>query len=100
MAKEMDFQYGFDAQGIENLLNEVKGQVITKAAGHATEKLTIINTACDKNWQGQSREDFKVQLKKDAQKFASSLNNLYSAFEREIANAGFNFDKFDKNLFK
>ena len=100
MAKEMDFQYGFDAQGIENLLEEIKGKVIDNAAKDAVDRLDIINKACDANWQGQSREDFKTQLGKDARKFQSALTTLYNAFEREIANAGFNFDKFDKNLFK
>lgn len=99
MAKDMDFQYGFDAQGIEQLLADVKGQVITKAAEHATEKLTIIQTACNANWQGQSKEDFLTQLNNDATEFASALKSLYNAFEREIANAGFNFNNFDQNLF-
>jgi uncharacterized protein YukE len=100
MAKEMDFQFGFDANGIEKLLEEIRGKVITNAANDAVNKLNIITKACDANWQGQSREDFKVQLGKDAEQFKNALTTLYNAFEKEIANAGFNFDNFDKNLFK
>ena len=100
MAGNLDFEYGFDAQGIENLLAEIKGCVITQAAGHATSELSIIRNRCDQIWEGQSKETFLAQLSKDAYKFSDALTSLYAAFEKEIVNAGFNFDNFDKNLFK
>jgi len=99
MAKDMEYQYGFDAQGIENLLDEVRGYVIQNAATHAKD-ISVIKSACDANWEGQSKDDFLVQLQNDANTFASRLTTLYNAFEREVANAGANFSNFDKNLFK
>jgi hypothetical protein len=100
MAKDIEFEYGYDAQGIENLLTEIKGCVLTKAGGHAVEKLSIIKKACENNWKGESKDDFLVHLQKDAERFQAALSELYTAFEKEIANAGFNFSKFDQNLFK
>ena len=100
MATNLNFEYGFDAQGIENLLGEVKGCVIKNAANHARNDVSKIKTTCSQIWQGQSRDDFCNLLQQDANKFATALETLYTAFEKEIVNAGFNFDKFDKNLFK
>ena len=100
MATNLNFEYGFDAQGIENLLAEVKGCVIKSAAGHARSEVSKIKTTCTQIWQGQSRDDFCALLEKDANQFATALETLYVAFEKEIVNAGFNFDNFDKNLFK
>ena len=42
MATNLNFEYGFDAQGIENLLAEVKGCVIKSAAGHARSEVSKI----------------------------------------------------------
>ena len=50
----MDFQYGFDANGIEKLLEEIRGKVITNAANDAVNKLkkvyNIINTEYVENF--------------------------------------------------
>lgn len=100
MATNLNFEYGFDAQGIENLLSEVKGCVIKTAAGHARSDVSKIKSTCAQIWQGQSRDDFCALLEKDAENFAKALETLYAAFEKEIVNAGFNFSDFDKNLFK
>ena len=100
MATNLDFEYGFSADGIESLLTEVKGHVINDAAGHATSGIADIKATCEQIWQGQSREDFCALLKSDAEKFAASLEALYLAFEKEMVNAGMNFAEFDKNLFK
>lgn len=93
------FEYGFDSQGVENLLAEIRGVVITQAADDAIKELSQIKTACNENWQGESREVFLKRLEEDANAFSNSLKELYNAFEKEIMNAAFNFNNFDKNLF-
>ena len=96
----MNFEFGYDAQGIENLLEEIRGYVILKAGKDAVEQLSIIYGACDKNWVGESEVKFKNRLKTDAENFKEALRRLYNAFEIEIANAGSSFQQFDKNLFE
>jgi uncharacterized protein YukE len=99
MNSASDFEYGYAGGGIETLLEEVKGIVLSQTGEAAKgELLDPIIRACESNWQGKSRERYVANLKADAETFYNALNQLYTAFESEIRNAGMAYKNFDDGL--
>lgn len=99
MNSASEFEYGYAAGGIETLLEEVKGIVLTQAGEKAKgELLNPIVSTCENYWEGQARERYVANLKADAETFYNALTQLYSAFENEIRSAGMAYQDFDKNL--
>lgn len=94
----LDYSHGYSGSGIEQLINDVNSIVMSEAGNMAIDNLKIINEACDQYWDGEAKENFKRNLKKDAELFRSNLQELEKAFETEIHNAGESFRQFDKNL--
>lgn len=94
-----EFEYGYFGSGIDDLLREVRGIVLTQAGEKAKgELLDSVISACESYWEGKARERYVANLRTDAQTFYTALNQLYSAFESEIRNAGMAYKAFDENL--
>lgn len=78
-----DLQYGFDSQGVETYLKEIKSIVLTKAAD-ALDSISGIKSVCEKNWEGKARDDFIVNLEKDKDHVKTQFQELYKVLEGEI----------------
>ncbi len=94
----LDYSHGYSGSGIEQLISDVNSIVMSGAGKKAIDNLNIITDACDQYWDGEAKENFKKNLKKDAELFKNNLQELETAFETEIRNAGESFRQFDKNL--
>lgn len=97
---DLDYTQGYKASGIKSLISEVNSIIMgdSGAGGHALSKLSVINKACDEYWDGEAKENFKKNLKADAELFKNRLKDLKDAFEAEVNNVGYAFQKFDENL--
>ena len=98
MAYASDYDYGYNAKGIDTLVAEVNSIVMNGAANMAVDKVKDIKSVCNQYWDGQAKENFVSNFEKDAKLFKTNLKKLKEAFEDEIQNAGRSFQDFDKNL--
>lgn len=93
-----EMKYGFDSQGIESYLQELKAIVLEQAAERIKD-ISIIEKTCNENWEGEAKERYVEQLKKSANHTAEQLENLYTILVSEITAIQNSMDSFDKNLF-
>ena len=92
-----DANYGVSKQGVENLLEAIRGELITKVAEQCTD-IKEIETSCRENWHGTSCDRFLENLKKDTEVLKESLNTLYVALANEVNAASRAILDFDQNL--
>lgn len=90
-------EYGASKQGVENLLEEIKSELITKVATQCRD-IDEIKKACEENWHGTSCENFLTNLDKDTKKLEEGLNKLYGALTTEVMAAAKAIFDFDQNL--
>ena len=98
MAENLDYMYGYNANGIDRLIKEVNSIVMNGAADNAVDNVSDVKKVCKEYWDGKARDNFVSNLEKDAKLFKTNLKKLKDAFEDEIQNAGRSFQNFDKNL--
>jgi len=92
-----DMQYGFSADGLANYKQQIKSNMITKAAG-AVRDISSIENHCMNEWEGKARDNFLKNLKKDAEKVAQEFNDLFSVLSNEIDAVGAAMKQKDKDL--
>ena len=92
-----DFSYGFDATGVDDYLTAIKADYIEKAK-EAVLDISGITKVCDNEWEGQARENFKVNLKNDAQHVADQFDALYLMLRYEINSIATAMDEKDQKL--
>ena len=92
-----DFSQGFDTTGVATYLTEIKSECLDKAAAEVLNT-TDLENACDNNWEGQAKEDFKQKLKEAATHLAEQYNILYNNLESEINKIALDMKTFDDNL--
>ena len=78
-----EMEYGYDHSGVENYLSEIKADYIEKAKA-ALLNTSSIKATCDAEWEGKAKENFKVNLDKDAQHVADQFDTLYQILVSEI----------------
>lgn len=78
-----DLQYGYDSQGVDTYLKEIKSIVLTQAAD-ALDSTSGIKSVCESNWEGKARDDFLANLEKDKIHVKSQFHDLYTILEGEI----------------
>lgn len=98
MSENLEYTWGYNAKGIDTLISEVKGYVISGAAELAVDNVDDVESVCKDYWDGTARENFITNLRTDADLFKTNITNLYNAFVAEINNAGTSFQNFDENL--
>ncbi len=94
-----EMQYGHDAAGIIQYLDEVKTESLQKASD-AADNIDGIRAALEATWEGEAREDYIKNLKEDVKKFKAALETLYETFNHEVQNAATEMQNFDRNLIK
>lgn len=94
-----DLGYGTSKEGVNALLDDIKSNLITKVADNAAD-ISKIETACNENWSGTSKENFINNLKKDVAILQEGLNQMYGALVAEINAASSAVLDFDQNLIK
>lgn len=78
-----DMKYGYDQNGLEEYLKDIKSRYLEQAA-EAVLKYDGIVSCCENEWEGIARENFVDNLKVDATHVANQYNALYNALESEF----------------
>ena len=80
-----EIKYGFDATGVEEYLKDIKAIVLTQAA-EALDKTDEIEAVCNEKWEGQAKDAFLENMKKDKEHVKEQFSHLYVVLCTEISN--------------
>lgn len=80
-----DIEYGFDAAGVQEYLDNIKAIVLTQAA-EALDNTDEIEAICNEKWEGQARDAFLENMKKDKEHVKLQFDRLYRVLCTEISN--------------
>lgn len=94
-----EMSHGFDGKGVGAYLEEIKSIVLTKAS-EAVRDISEIETACNANWTGESKNNFIEQLKETSEHVAQQYTTLYNILTSEITGLANEMKHFDQNLLK
>ena len=94
-----NMQYGYDAAGVSNYLDEIKSIVLTEASD-TVKDISKIKTVCETEWEGKAREQFLINLQKDANHVADQYNTLYNILISEINSVQAAMANKDESLIK
>lgn len=89
--------YGTSSKGVQSLLDEIRSDLIDTVSNNAGD-ISTIETACNENWEGTSKEVFLSNLKKDVKMLQEGLDQMYNALGKEINAASAAILDFDQNL--
>lgn len=78
-----DLNYGYDAGGMQTYLDAIHADCI-EAAKTAVKNTDGIKTVCDEHWEGKAKENFKINLDKDAAHVCDQFDALYNILVSEI----------------
>lgn len=78
-----DFEYGYEASGVQAYLDEIHADCIVEAQT-AVEDTSSIETILDNEWEGKARDNFKQNLKNDAKHVSEQFDALYTVLTQEI----------------
>lgn len=78
-----DFEYGFEASGVEQYLSDIKSEYLDKAKDRV-EDISGIQTCCENEWEGKARDNFISNLQKDSEHVGEQFDALYSILCSEI----------------
>ena len=92
-----DLSHGTSTTGVSEFLKEIESKLVGTVATNA-EDIAGLESACNENWEGKSKERFLENLKSDVKLLRDSLNQMYEALEVEIYAAANAIIDFDKNL--
>ena len=83
MAGIGEFAYGFDANGVDQYLDNIKADYLLKAK-EALSDIDVIKNICENNWEGQSRDAFLFNLRADEKHVENQLDILYDILVKEV----------------
>ena len=92
-----DFEFGYDVNGVDEYIENIKSIVLTEAA-NALDDTTTIEKACNEHWEGQAKENFLKNLKTDKDHVKEQFNTLYNVLVTEIEQAQEAMGQKDYNL--
>lgn len=94
-----DMKYGYDSNGLQEYLDNIKSEYLTKAADAVMDYSSIVSS-CENEWEGQARDNFVENLKKDAQHVADQYQALYEALCSEFSSLASAMANKDEELIK
>lgn len=83
MATIDEMQYGYDANKIREYLKEIKSDALTTAVS-VLENTSEIIQCCEQNWEGEARENFVKNLKRDVKHVVEQIDQLYVILQNEV----------------
>lgn len=91
---------GFDANGIEEALNNINAKVITETCNQMDTEMSTLHEAVDEAWQGNAAEQFKKNMETDKKTVQDALNEAYDSLKVELKNIMDSMAEADENLVK
>ncbi|MBR3236445.1 hypothetical protein IKF92_02075 [Candidatus Saccharibacteria bacterium] len=91
---------GYDTQGVDDMLREIKTKVILEAAEEMKTSVNSLNEAIDSIWVGTSADQFKQNMQSDVTKISRKLEESYNVLESRIWGIVSSMSEADQNLIK
>lgn len=91
---------GYDTQGVDDMLREIKTKVIVEAAEEMKTSVNALNEAIDNVWVGASADQFKENMQSDVAKISAKLEESYNTLENRIWGIVSSMVEADQNLIK
>ena len=91
---------GYDTQGVENMLREIKTKVIIEAAEEMKTSVNALTEAIDNIWVGASADQFKENIQNDVTKISNKLEESYNMLEKKIWDIVSSMVEADQNIIK
>ena len=89
---------GYDAEGIAELMNQIKAEVIEQAQNKLKESEATLDEALDAIWAGKSEETFKSNMHEDVLVVCDALDKAYDTLYAEVYKAGAAMGNVDAEL--
>lgn len=94
-----DMQYGYDTAGVSEYLEAIKSEAL-QLAKEAVLDVSEIKSCCEENWEGKARENFVVNLEKDAKHVSEQFDALYNVLVAEVNSLNAAMANKDEELIK
>lgn len=78
-----EMEYGFDSNGIESYLDEIKASVLETAKNDVLD-ISSIKNVCDAEWTGIAKDNFLQNLEKDTRHVAEQYDELFNVLTSEV----------------
>ena len=89
---------GYDSEGVNDLLNQIKADVIEDAKTKLKESESTLTEALDAIWQGKSEETFKSNMHADVLVVCDALDKAYATLHAEVYKTVYAMGHVDENL--
>ncbi len=83
MAEISGMEYGFDAAGVSNYINEVRVKLLNTASNRLKD-YSKIKSILEEEWNGQARDNFLSNLENDVEHVIEQFAKLIEVFENEV----------------
>lgn len=94
-----EMEYGYDTAGVEEYLEAIRTEALQHAK-EAVEDISSIKTCCENEWEGRARENFVMNLEKDAKHVSEQFDALYNTLVGEIKSLNAAMANKDEELIK
>ena len=89
---------GYDTQGVDDMLREIKTKVIIEAAEAMRSGTNSLCQSIDSIWVGASADQFKENMQSDITKISQQLEDSYYTLENRIWQIVSSMSEADQNL--
>lgn len=91
---------GYDANGIEQLLNNINTNVVEESHNKLGGGLNDLETTIEEIWRGESSTIFRNNMRDDVQKVEEAIDQVYDVLRGEISQIVEAMTQVDQNLIK
>ena len=93
------FEYGYDREGVNKYIEDIKATALQEAS-KALQNISAIKNCCDENWRGKAKDNFVSNLEQDSNYVAVQFFKLYSNLVSEIESVNAAMANKDEELVK
>lgn len=93
------FSYGYDREGVNKYINDIKATALQEASD-AVKNIDAIRNCCNENWKGKAKDNFVFNLEQDSQYVAKQFIKLYANLVQEIESVNAAMANKDEELIK
>lgn len=91
---------GFDANGMQQALNNINVNVIEATKNAMTNNMGSLRESVDNAWVGASAEQFKANMEKDRETVSKALDSTFEALKTAMYDAINQIQENDRELVK
>lgn len=90
--------FGMSESGAETYINNLKAEVIDKAASEIETKVEDFCNKVDTYWHGNAKDDFEKKIKEDAEELSKKIKKLTDELEIAFNKTRDSLQKFDESF--